>query len=93
MEQSATFEILIKGLRNGKPLDPGAFDVDEWIATLKNGRNLLYPQSSPKNRPEINFDPQPGSIRILLVTAAAAVIQTNALLAKVGESKELAILP
>ncbi|MEM7660494.1 MAG: hypothetical protein AAF399_30610 [Bacteroidota bacterium] len=93
MDGQATFEILIKGQRDGKPLSREAFDVDEWIAALKNGRNLLYPEKSNKKRPQISFDPQSGSIRILMVTATAAVVQANALMARVNQTAELGILP
>jgi hypothetical protein len=93
MDKRATFEICIQGQRLGKPLAPGALDVDEWRALLKHGRNLLYPESSGKNRPVITFDPQPGSVRVFLTTATAAVVQANALLARVHQTADLGILP
>lgn len=93
MDKQATFEIRIQGQRQGMPLAPSALDVDEWSAMLKHGRNLLYPEASGKNRPLIGFDPQPGSVRLLLTTATAAVVQANALLARVNQTAELDILP
>jgi hypothetical protein len=93
MEGQATFEILIKGQRDGKPLSRDAFDVDEWIAALKYGKHLLYPEKTSKQRPRISFESQAGSVRILMRTATAAVVQANALMARVNQTAELGILP
>lgn len=93
MESLATFEIHIKGQRDGHPLTPRDFDVDEWIAALKHGKHLLYSESTSKKRPKITVEQKEGSIRLLLLTATALVVQANALLAKVDQTKELGILP
>lgn len=89
----ATFEIRMQGQRDGKPIDPSVLDVEEWLGILKHGRDLLYPDSSAKTRPQIGFDPKPGSIRVLLTTATAAVVQTTALMARVHQTSEIGILP
>lgn len=90
MTTSRDFEIVIRGTREGQPLAPSNFDVDEWIETLQHSRDLLYPDG--KKRPRISVKVEEGSVRLILTALAGVVIQTQALLAEVNKTHELALL-
>lgn len=93
MDSQSTFEIYIDGMREGKKISPESFDIDEWMDAYKHAKNLLFPEHSKKDRPLISVQTQAGSIRIILTTGLAAVLQVQALLANIQQQKELGILP
>ncbi len=93
MSRQATFEIHIEGSRRGEKLSPDLLDINEWIDVYKHARNLLYPDGSQKDRNPIQVKTELGSVRVLLTTAAALVIQAQALLGAVQQRKELGFLP
>ncbi len=90
MFETRQFIVLITGVREQAPLGPNVVDIDEMVSVLQHAKDLLFPE--PKDRPRVSVKIEEGSVKIILVTAAAAVIQTQALLAEVNRSKNLDIL-
>ncbi|MEM6316772.1 MAG: hypothetical protein AAF960_03835 [Bacteroidota bacterium] len=84
------FEIRISGTRDGEPLTPAHLDIDEWITFMENAKNMLSPDK--KERPKITARVEEGSVRFIFTTIPALVIQANALLGAVKESKQLTTL-
>ena len=91
--QQETLEIHIQGRRKGCPLQPDMLDIQEWIGMLESGRDLLYPTQKQSKRAEVHVQPEQGSVRLLLMTAATAVMDVHNALAEVQASKNLSKLP
>lgn len=90
MIETRQFIVLITGVREQAPLGPSVVDIDEMVSVLQHAKDLLFPE--PKDRPRVSVKIEEGSVKIILLTAAAAVIQTQALLAEVNRTKNLDIL-
>ncbi len=90
MKGQKTLHIRISGRRDNQSLRPGLLDVDEWIKTLENARNLLVPDG--KGRPSIRIEVEEGSVLFKVTTVAALVIQTQALLAEVNSTRDIGLL-
>ncbi|MCB0594293.1 MAG: hypothetical protein H6557_12660 [Lewinellaceae bacterium] len=90
MKGQKTLHIRISGRRENQSLRPGLLDVEEWIKTLENARDLLTPDG--KGRPNIRVEVEEGSVLFKVTTIAALVIQTQALLAEINATHDIGLL-
>jgi hypothetical protein len=64
-------------------LTPDNYDIREIVEVLQNAENLFFP-GSKKERPDISYDIEGGSVRHIFKTSIQAIIGFNALLAQVN---------
>ncbi|WNJ21002.1 hypothetical protein [Pontibacter sp. G13] len=93
MSNLDALEIHIEGLGTESKVSKSSFDIEDWIDTLKYGRDLLTSFQIREKRQPITVDVQEGSIKFLLTTLVGTVIQANALLSHVNERMDLSGLP
>lgn len=71
MDKQGTIEIHITGTKGNNPLSPDNYDIKEIKMLLDNIEDLLYPNNK-KDRPDITYDLQPGSVRNVFRTSLQA---------------------
>lgn len=90
MKPLRSFEVRLSGTRDAQALRPEAIDVDEMIAIMQNGRDLLYPDGKKKEK--VSVEVKTGSVVVSFLAAAGRVIEVQALMEEVELSRDLGLL-
>jgi hypothetical protein len=90
MKPLRSFEVRLSGTRDAKVLHPEAIDVDEMIAIMQHGRDLLYPDGKKKEK--VSVQVTEGSVVVSFLAAAGRVIEVQALMEEVEQSRDLGLL-
>lgn len=90
MSSLRSFEVRLSGTRDAKDLHPEAIDVDEMIAIMQNGRDLLYPDGKKKEK--VSVQVREGSVVVSFLAAAGRVIEVQALMEEVDRNRDLGLL-
>lgn len=91
MENLGHFYIILDGKVGDEPLTPRTYDVREVIETLQHAQDLLF-GSDKKDRPQLTYALEEGSVRHILTTVLAVVVGVTQQLELVRESGTLANL-
>ena len=88
MEEQGNLYITINGKVSDEPLSPRNYDVREVMDTLQLGLDILF-GSQKRNRPQVTYALEEGSIRHVFATIAAVAVIANAELEAAQESGSL----
>lgn len=91
MDKIGFIEIRITGSKGNLDLAPDNYDIREIIAILENAENLLYP-SEKKDRPNISYKIEEGSVKHILKTSIQYIIGFNAIIGQVTQVQNIDFL-
>jgi hypothetical protein len=91
VEKIGFIEIRITGSKGNLELSPDNYDIREIISILENAENLLYP-GDKKDRPNISYKMEEGSVRHILKTSIQYVIGFNAIIGQVAQVQNIDFL-
>lgn len=91
MEKTGYIEIRMTGNKGNLELSPENFDIKELIPILENVEKLLFPNDK-KNRPNLSYKVENGSVKHIFQTAMQFVIGFNAILGQVVATKDIDFL-
>ena len=91
MEKTGYIQIRITGSKGNLELSPDNYDIREIISILENAENLLYP-GDKKDRPQITYKIEEGSVRHILKTSIQYIIGFNAVIGQVSQIKNIDFL-
>ncbi len=77
MDKIGQIEIRVTGTEGNNPLTPDNYDIREIRAMLDNIEDILYP-GNKKNRPDISYQIEEGSVRNVFKTSMQAVVMFTA---------------
>jgi len=83
MEKLGSIEIRVRGKTGNLEINPGNYDIREIKSMLENVEKLLFPESK-KNRPQVSYRIEDGSVRHVFTTSMQTVIGFNAILGQVA---------
>lgn len=85
MDKQGLIEIHIVGVKGNNQLTPNNFDIKEIRSLLENIEDMLYPNNK-KDRPEITYSIESGSVRNIFKTSMQAVVTFSAVMTLVNQS-------
>lgn len=85
MEQRGTIEIRISGSKGNLELSPDHYDIKEIVQLFDAVESILF-SGSKKQRPEITYAIENGSVRHVFKTSFQAIVAISAVLASILES-------
>ena len=85
MDQRGTIEIRVSGNKGNLALSPDHYDIKE-IAQLFDTVEAILFSGNKKQRPEITYSIESGSVRHIFKTSFQAIVATTAILANVSET-------
>ncbi len=91
MEKIGFIEIGITGSKGNLDLSPDNYDIREIISILENAENLLYP-GDKKDRPNISYKIEEGSVKHILKTSIQYIIGFNAIIGQVTQVQNIDFL-
>ena len=91
MEKTGYIEIRISGTKGNFDLTPDNFDIREIIAILENAENLLYP-GDKKERPNISYKIEEGSVKHVFKTSIQYIIGFNAIIGQINQVENIDFL-
>jgi hypothetical protein len=91
MEKIGFIEIKISGSKGNLDLSPDNYDIREIISILENAENLLYP-GDKKDRPNISYKIEEGSVKHILKTSIQYIIGFNAIIGQVNQVRSIDFL-
>lgn len=91
MEKIGFIEIQITGSTGNLDLSPDNYDIREIIAILENAENLLYP-GDKRDRPNISYKIEEGSVKHILKTSIQYIIGFNAIIGQVNQVQNIDFL-
>ncbi len=91
MEKIGFIEIRITGSKGNLELSPDNYDIREIISILENAENLLYP-SDKRNRPNISYKIEEGSVKHIIKTSIQYIIGFNAIIGQVNQAQNIDFL-
>ena len=91
MEKIGQIEIRITGSKGSIELSPDNYDIKEVISIIENAENLLY-SGDKKDRPNIAYKIEEGSVRHIFKTSIQFVIGFNAIIGQVQQSQNIDFL-
>ena len=91
MEKIGFIEIRITGSKGNLDLSPDNYDIREIISILENAENLLYP-GDKRDRPNISYKIEEGSVKHILKTAIQYIIGFNAIIGQVSQVQNIDFL-
>ena len=91
MDKIGFIEIRITGTKGNFDLSPDNYDIREIISILENAENLLYP-GDKKDRPNISYSIEGGSIKHILKTSIQSIIGFNAIIGQVTQNQNIDFL-
>lgn len=91
MEKIGFIEIRITGSKGNLDLTPDNYDVREIITILENAENLLYP-GDKKDRPNISYKIEEGSVKHIFKTSIQYIIGFNAVIGQINEVQNIDFL-
>jgi len=84
-------EIRITGSRGNLELSPENYDIREIISILENAENLLFP-GDKRDRPNISYKIEEGSVKHILKTSIQFIIGFNAIIGQVNQVQNIDFL-
>jgi hypothetical protein len=84
-------EIRITGSKGNLELSPENYDIREIIAILENAENLLFP-GDKRERPNISYKIEEGSVKHILKTSIQFIIGFNAVIGQVSHVQNIDFL-
>ena len=91
MEKIGQIEIRITGSKGNIELSPDNYDIKEIISILENAENLLY-SGDKKDRPNISYKIEEGSVRHIFKTSIQFIIGFNAIIGQVHQTQNIDFL-
>ena len=91
MEKIGFIEIRITGSIGNIDQSPDNYDIREIISILENAENLLYP-SDKKDRPNISYKMEEGSVKHIFKTSIQYIIGFNAIIGQITQVKNIDFL-
>ncbi len=91
MEKIGFIEIRITGSKGNLDLSPDNYDIREIITILENAENLLYP-GDKRDRPNISYKIEEGSVKHILKTSIQYIIGFNAIIGQVSQVQNIDFL-
>lgn len=91
MEKIGFIEIRITGSKGNLDLSPDNYDIREIISILENAENLLY-SGEKKDRPNISYKIEEGSVKHILKTSIQYIIGFNAIIGQVTQVQNIDFL-
>ncbi len=85
MDQRGTIEIRVSGSKGNLALSPDHYDIKE-IAQLFDTVEAILFSGNKKQRPEITYSIESGSVRHIFKTSFQAIVATTAILINVSET-------
>ena len=85
MDKIGQIEIRVSGSEGNNPLSPDNYDISEIRAMLDNIEDILYP-GNKKNRPDISYQIEEGSVRNIFKTSMQAVVTFTAVAGMINKS-------
>jgi hypothetical protein len=84
-------EIKITGSKGNIELSPDNYDIREIISILENAENLLFP-GDKRDRPNISYKIEEGSVKHILKTSIQFIIGFNAIIGQVSQVQNIDFL-
>jgi len=84
------FEVILSGVHDAQALRSEDIDVDEMIAIMQKGRDLLYPDG--KKNEKVSVRVTEGSVVVSFLAPAGRVIEVQALMEEVEHTRDLRLL-
>jgi hypothetical protein len=84
-------EIRITGSKGNLELSPENYDIREIISILENAENLLFP-GDKRDRPNISYKIEEGSVKHILKTSIQFIIGFNAIIGQVCQVQNIDFL-
>lgn len=91
MDKIGFIEIKIAGSKGNLNLTPDNYDIREIIAILENAENLLFP-TDKRDRPNISYKIEEGSVRHIFKTSIQYIIGFNAVIGQVNQLQNIDFL-
>ena len=91
MEKIGQIEIRITGTKGNLTLSPENYDIREIISILENAENLLY-SGDRKDRPNISYRIESGSVRHIFKTSIQFIIGFNAIIGQIQRLENIDFL-
>lgn len=91
MEKIGFIEIKITGSKGNFDLSPDNYDIREIITILENAENLLYP-GDKRDRPNISYKIEEGSVKHILKTSIQYIIGFNAIIGQISQVQNIDFL-
>lgn len=91
MDKIGFIEIKITGSKGNLELSPENYDIREIISILENAENLLFP-GDKRDRPNISYKIEEGSVKHILKTSIQFIIGFNAIIGQVEQVKNIDFL-
>jgi len=91
VEKIGFIEISITGSKGNLDLSPDNYDIREIITILENAENLLYP-GDKRDRPNISYKIEEGSVKHILKTSIQYIIGFNAIIGQVNQVQNIDFL-
>lgn len=91
MEKIGFIEIRITGSKGNLDLTPDNYDIRDIISILENAENLLYP-GDKRERPNISYKIEEGSVKHILKTSIQYIIGFNAIIGQVSQVQNIDFL-
>lgn len=91
MDKIGFIEIRITGSKGNLDLTPDNYDIREIISILENAENLLYP-SDKRDRPNISYKIEEGSVKHIIKTSIQYIIGFNAIIGQVNQVQNIDFL-
>lgn len=85
MDKQGLIEIHIVGAKGNNQLSPDNFDIKEIKVLLESIEDLLYPNNK-KDRPDITYSIETGSVRNIFKTSMQAVVAFSAVMTMVNQT-------
>jgi len=91
VEKIGFIEIKITGSKGNFDLSPDNYDIREIITILENAENLLYP-GDKRDRPNISYKIEEGSVKHILKTSIQYIIGFNAIIGQISQVQNIDFL-
>ena len=82
MDQKGTIEIRVSGSKGNLELSPDIYDIKEIVQVFDAVESILF-SGNKKQRPEISYSIESGSVRHVFKTSFQTIVATSAVLASV----------
>jgi hypothetical protein len=91
VENIGIIEIRITGSKGNFELSPDNYDIREIISMLENAESLLYP-GDKKERPNISYKIEEGSVKHIFKTSIQYIIGFNAIIGQINQVQNIDFL-
>jgi hypothetical protein len=91
VEKIGFIEIKITGSKGNLDLSPDNYDIRELINILENAENLLFP-GDKRDRPNISYKIEEGSVKHILKTSIQHIIGFNAIIGQINQVQNIDFL-